>query len=55
MAYQMIDDAHEKNGEETRLAPGTSEGRSVDVLLSVQRAALLKRCTHLVLFIKEIL
>ena len=42
MAYQTTDGACEKNGEETQLAPGTSEDRSVDVQLSVQRAARIK-------------
>ena len=43
MAYQTTDGAREeKNGEEILLAPGTSEDRSVDVMLSVQRAAHIK-------------
>ena len=37
MAYQTTDSAMKKiTGEETQLAPGTSEDRCVDVLLSVQ-------------------
>ena len=42
MAYQTTDGARAKNGKETRLAPGTSEDRSIDVLLSVQQVARIK-------------